>query len=69
MKKPCIGKCTTTSLAADLICRGCGMTDYTRLHWSVFSDKQKLIEIVLCEYRLKHYDECVKSVRRETDDL
>lgn len=74
IKKPCRAnpngnRCTTTGLSGDVICRNCGMTDYTRLQWGAFSDKQKLVEILLCEYRLRHYEECVKSVRRVTDEL
>ena len=62
IKKPCKNKCTTTSLAADLICRGCGMSDQDRLAWGQMSETHKKITLVICEFRLDNYDECVKGM-------
>jgi len=64
IKKPCKNRCTTTSLAADVICRGCGLTDDERRLWGSYSDAQKVSVIEVCKYRLDHYEECVEQLKR-----
>lgn len=61
IKKPCVNQCTTTSLAADVICKGCGITDEERRDWGQYTDTRKSIVTTVCEYRLKHYELSVQA--------
>lgn len=63
IRKPCRNQCTTTSLAADLICKGCGLTDDERRLWGGFDSNRRAITLTLCQYRLANYEECVKYAK------
>lgn len=64
MDRPkCIGVCSTTSVAAEEICRGCGITDVEREGWGRMSHKHQLVASVICDYRLKNYEECLLAIR------
>lgn len=65
MKKPCVNKCTTTSLAADIVCKGCGLTDDERREWGGYSETRKASVATVCAWRLLHYEEVVKVIHGE----
>ena len=66
IKSPCIGVCSTTSLAADYFCRGCGRSVDEIRDWGSFTEIRKASIVIVCEYRVANYEEC-ESIRRETD--
>jgi len=69
IKKPCINKCTTTSLSADIICKGCGITDKERASWGSYTDIERSITITLCEYRVRNHTLCEEIMLKNNKEI